>query len=330
MIEMTNTLCFTSGPILFTKNTQQFNGRSAYTRVLESSAQFLYYLSTAGVWGVSTTLGDVSVSPRASLILAPGSFDNYEVPTSGWEEWCNDACKNSNAVVELGVCASCQALSSSPAKSTALLACTCNASSTGLDGGSCSKCNAGKFKISPGSAPCSTCVSGKYSTGSGVTSASLCFEAGKYKVNPGCSICTNCIAGQYSTAVAAISNVCKSCPPPQLSDDSADCVCIAGFSAPNGGVCSQCIAGKYKINIGNAACSNCAAQQYSTAVGATSDVCQMCNSNSNSPLASNEHSDCICDSRYTGLNGGTGSCIQCVAGKFKTQSGSAACTNCVS
>jgi len=93
--------------------------------------------------------------------------------------------------------------------------CVCNAGYTGLDGATCTAC-----------------------------------EAGKYKIATGDAACINCLAGKYSTAVAAVSNVCQSCPPnsdtAETSDGQTDCTCNAGFSVTSGGLCASCVIGKFK------------------------------------------------------------------------------------
>jgi len=64
------------------------------------------------------------------------------------------------------------------------------------------------------------------------------------------------------------------------------------FSIPT---CSQCAAGKYKISPGNRVCTKCDAGQNSSAVGATSNVCQPCPANS-FPDAS--LSSCVCNAGF--------------------------------
>jgi len=93
--------------------------------------------------------------------------------------------------------------------------CVCNAGYTGLDGATCTAC-----------------------------------EAGKYKIATGDAACIHCLAGQYSTAVGATSNVCQSCPSnsdaAEASDSAAACICNAGFSGVRGELCTQCFVGKYR------------------------------------------------------------------------------------
>jgi hypothetical protein len=56
-------------------------------------------------------------------------------------------------------------------------------------------------------------------------------------------------------------------------------------------------------------------------------ICTACGANAQAPAASGSPSDCICKPGYTGENGGT--CIACVAGKYKLAAGNAVCTSCL-
>ena len=89
--------------------------------------------------------------------------------------------------------------------------------------------------------------------------------------------------------------------------------------------CAVCDAGKY----GLVTCSNCETGTYSAAVGATSDsTCAACPANTNSPAGSISITACT-TACIAGSSGPVGGCTECVAGKFKIASGSAACTSCV-
>ena len=84
----------------------------------------------------------------------------------------------------------------------------------------------------------------------------------------------------------------------------------------------MCVAGKYKTVTGTDTCTNCSVNTYSAAVGLTTSPCQTC-LNSQSPTAS---TICICNTGYSGLDGGT--CTACVAGKYKPATGAGICTDC--
>jgi len=263
------------------------------------------------------------------------------------------------------VCQTCPSNSHAAEASDSQTDCTCNSGYTGDDSASYSACVAGKYKIATGDAVCTNCVAGQYSVALGATSdvCQTCLSnshavkasdsqtdctcnseytgddgascntcvAGKYKIATGDALCINCVAGQYSVALAATSNVCQTCLPNsdagEASGSQTDCTCNSGYTRDDGGSCNACVAGKYKITTGDALCTNCVTGKYSVALGATSDVCQTCPSNSNAAEASDIQTDCTCNSGYTGDDGG--SCNACVAGKYKIATGDAVCTNCV-
>ena len=214
-----------------------------------------------------------------------------------------------------------------------MIDCKCNPGATGGDGRGCSLCVAGKYKPMTGSAQCIDCTLNSNSpvgttaadaclcnAGFSGTDAGLCEACvpGKYKSDTGSAQCTNCVAGQYSTAVGATSDVCEACVTNtksiEASDKQTDCTCNSGYTGANGGPCEACIAGKYKVATGDAACTNCVAGKYSIGIGATSNVCQTCATNADSMEASDEQTNCICNSGYTGANGGP--CGECSAGKY--------------
>lgn len=71
-----------------------------------------------------------------------------------------------------------------------------------------------------------------------------------------------------------------------------------------------------------AACSNCGLGKYSASLGATSEItCLLCPKNTDSSAGSISDSDCLCNAGFTGPNSGT--CLECVAGKYKAGIGSA-------
>lgn len=81
--------------------------------------------------------------------------------------------------------------------------------------------------------------------------------------------------------------------------------CNQGYTGPDGGPCTACDTGKYKVATGDAACTDCASGKYLTTVGATLEsTCQACPSNSDSPSASQALTACTCNVGHTGPDGG--------------------------
>ena len=106
--------------------------------------------------------------------------------------------------------------------------------------------------------------------------------------------------------------------------DSSDAICQC---SPDIGACTACTAGTYKNENGSAACMLCSRGKYSTAAAAIAEAtCSDCPAHTSSVLGSGLLTQCICNVGYTGPDGGT--CVACVAGKFKTSNGSAPCTEC--
>ena len=195
-------------------------------------------------------------------------------------------------------CLTCPANSNSPASSSGIVTCTCNAGFTGPDGGVCSSCVAGKYKTTSGSIECTNCGVNTYSQ---VLGASASYS------------CTACDIGKNSPVGSTSSTACES-------------VCDVGTTGPPG-ACTGCVAGKYKTTTGSVACTDCGIATYSGTAGAsTSSTCLGCPSNSNAPSSSSASAACACNVGYTGANGGT--CTACVAGKYKDVSGSVVCSDC--
>jgi len=98
-----------------------------------------------------------------------------------------------------------------------------------------------------------------------------------------------------------------------------------GDSGINHNMCAPCGVGKYKIGPGNAICTDCLSNQFSTAVGAVRDVCEVCPVNS---IPSSTQNSCNCNAGSTGPNE-VGQCVQCAAGKYKVGIGDGPCVHCI-
>jgi len=194
------------------------------------------------------------------------------------------------------VCQSCVANTQSGAASQAVTSCICNAGFTGPNGGNCSACIPGTYKTAAGSATCQNCLAGTYSITPAKTDATC---------SP-CPLSSNALSG---------------------SDELTDCLCNAGYSGPNGGTCNACGSGRYKPTSGSATCSDCIANTYQpNAVAILNTACLSCPSNSISSAVSPLLESCMCNSGYSGPNGG--SCTACYMGKYKSLPGPQQCTNC--
>jgi hypothetical protein len=214
-------------------------------------------------------------------------------------------------------CTNCPSGSVSMVGSIASVDCLCNIGFTGANGGPCAACVPGKYKAVTGTVACTDCGAGKYLTSTGATVAISCVECsvGKYSITAGAflsSTCIECGAGKYSTTVgASVESACVICAEnsqsPSGSTLKTSCQCNTGYTGAYGGVCSACVAGKYKNVIGSATCVNCPA-------------------NSQSPSASILFTSCICEAGYTGADGGT--CSACPQNTYKSVIGSASCLAC--
>jgi len=67
------------------------------------------------------------------------------------------------------------------------------------------------------------------------------------------------------------------------------------------------------------ACSNCAVDQYSTAVSATYNTCRGCPLNSDGPEASAKQTDCKCSTGSSGPDGVV--CTKCLPNTYKSTTG---------
>jgi len=122
--------------------------------------------------------------------------------------------------------------------------------------------------------------------------------AGKYKDVTGSFPCIQCGEGTYSTEVGAVSNItCETCPSFSTaiagSSNISNCTCNAGYTGPDGEVCSACEAGKFKTVIGSAPCSACSIGTYLDRPGQT--ACRECPAGTVSRIGSAAQSMCTAD-----------------------------------
>ena len=170
----------------------------------------------------------------------------------------NCSCNVASYGPSLGPCLACPSNSGAACRGcTVLTGCTCNPGFTGPNGGPCIACPVGSYKIESGSAAC-----------------------------------TNCTAGQYSTIVnATTAATCLACPVNSGSRiQSFECTCNLGYSGPNTGTCTVCLAGTFTNTTGTAACRTCPNNTYSSTSGAS--TCISCPVGFRSPNGSTASTDC--------------------------------------
>ena len=150
-----------------------------------------------------------------------------------------------------------------------------------------------------------------------------------------------CPAGTFKNSLGA--NACNSCPQNSnttatASTDPSACLCIPGFTGPNGGNCTgtcirltsvrrvsarqltqvracppptprpACALNTYKSGLGNATCSTCPANSVTLTTGRMAI------------------GDCVCSPGY----GGTvvTACVACVANTYKSTTATETCVSC--
>ena len=112
-----------------------------------------------------------------------------------------------------------------------------------------------------------------------------------------CRRVPTCVSGQYLNSNDACESCLANSNSPAGSTAITGCICNAGYTGADGGICLQCLGGTYKAGVGSAICTSCQA-------------------NSFSPAGSIINTACRCNGGYTGANGST--CWQCLPGKFKS------------
>lgn len=205
----------------------------------------------------------------------------------------------------------------------------------------CSKCDAGKYALSRGTARCASCSPGQYgfidSSLSDLASCAPC-PPGTYSSNEGQSVCTNCSkgyfqrvpgqslcnacpAGSFSDSVAATN--CSLCQPGSFSGEQArsNCsVCIPGTYAniTNATRCKLCEPGKYLDTYSGTTCHPCAVGTFSAAAGLVdANACTLCRAGYFSLVegAGTQAACSLCPSGFTS-NPGASACFPCSAGQI--------------
>lgn len=115
-----------------------------------------------------------------------------------------------------------------------------------------------------------------------------------------------------------------------ITDQIKEGVDLTIMCDSSAGGCTGCSAGKYKVNPGPAACTDCGVNKYSEVEAATAEAtCTNCPGvlgTSVSTAGNGALNGCKCNSGYTGPDGAA--CSACVAGSYKPATGSAVCATC--
>ncbi|KAJ1492981.1 hypothetical protein T484DRAFT_1610868 [Baffinella frigidus] len=200
--------------------------------------------------------------------------------------------------------------------------CSCIGGYHGENGATCAKCPVDSYCVGGNSVTSCPANSGSRI---GSNSSLDCTCKDGWSGEDG-GVCTLCDAGFWCHA--GMINAC-----PENSDSVAgigtllDCKCPLGYTGQNGDACIGCSSGAYKNTIGNATCSLCAVDTYSTTIAATSNVqCINCPANTAAVQGSNVLVACKCLMGYNGTDGTQ--CTPCPAGTYKQQPGDGACILC--
>ena len=165
--------------------------------------------------------------------------------------------------------------------------------------------------------------------------------------------CFMCVIGTYKNTTGSTN--CTACPvgltSPAASTSIAACIvpnCNAGYTGPSGGPCAVCVAGKYKVATGSAACIDCGIGTYSSTLAATAAAacvacpnntfsgvigisnvlsCQSCQPNAVSVAGSVSQEYCYCKAGYAHAEGEF-RCNACTPGTYNSHLARKTCSNC--
>lgn len=232
---------------------------------------------------------------------------------------------------------------SANAGATTADACTdCEAGKFSANDGSteCSQCPQGTYFGGTGAAQCTECPDNSYTATATDSSIQQEFtDIAHCRCQPGYwfdstssgSECQLCPAGSYcigndktpcsgNTYSLEGASECVECPEftSIINDEhttAQSCQCNAGYSGNDGGPCTACAGGTYKITVGSAPCSECITDFYTPNLDANI-MCVSCPINSRAPASSDHIDDCTCNAGYTKQNEGTPVCLECGADKY--------------
>ena len=175
-------------------------------------------------------------------------------------------------------------------------------------------CESGRYNAvwNVASSDCNDCAQGKYSGMPGSSACSSCYP-GMYQPSTGGTSCINCPTGSYSVLSYASAS-CDACPEGRIVDNEIlGCdICPASTYAPLASEeCISCPPGKYSEAEEQASCAICSSGRYSNLeLGATSCI------------------DCAVGKYASATtNGAESDCIICAAGYYAGGTGSSACAS---
>jgi hypothetical protein len=206
----------------------------------------------------------------------------------------------SGAMSDFTCSLSCPAYANSLSGSDSAGDCTCNAGSSGPNGGTCGLCVAGKYTSQTGSAECIACPLGKFSTTSGASTCVAC-SASSGRYCPSGSISptgSHCPAGYHCLGGTSDKQACSAdagfyCP--AGSSSATGTFCPVGFYCPGGASDKiPCPVGTYSPNIGTTfECTKCPPGAYSSSTAAVSESsCTQCPAGKMSQSGSDDFADC--------------------------------------
>ncbi|KAJ1467770.1 hypothetical protein T484DRAFT_1645172, partial [Baffinella frigidus] len=206
---------------------------------------------------------------------------------------------------------------------------------SGPDGGDCTICDAGTYKMGDGSGICEPCPDGT-SSAAGSTNDAACISCAPGYTKAGSAKCYKCPKGTFKTAPGT--NACGACPRNTDSDEGStqkeDCTCVPGHAAGENGKSNKqtdckCVAGYTAVSDGMD-CTACAEGTFKDWPGA--GICSGCPDGTGSDEGSGKLTDCKCLVGYSGDADGVelvdGSCMTCNAGTYNDVSGGSECQAC--
>ena len=201
---------------------------------------------------------------------------------------------------------------SSEGECVACMGCPTNEERLGCSGtnaGSCSACEAGKYKPDAGNGPCISCVT--------------CY-ANTY--NSACGSCTSCWHNEHKigTTYATSCDACPECPHGQFIDGCGSLDSSGNSLVGGPGRCLTCPSNHYKSWHGYGSCIQCdpcTEQQYET---------QACNTNGNDRTCAFCNTvDCGTGRQLVGCGyGNSGSCQDCPVDHFNNGNSHSGCSPC--